>query len=287
MIGNQRRWQFLLLVVIALIMTAANCGQREAVPAESIASTDVAARDSVRAFWQHYREATRLRQTGEFEPAAVAYTRALEQNSSHSDALYYLGNVSYELGEWEMADAAWTRLIAVDANSIRAHAQLGHISLCRPEIPSFDIDAARSAFESANRLIPGETGLVIRLAEIAILTDDFDEATELLIGVLGSDDVNLEALYLRAFIAWREGHTSEGIRELNDALQRLDEAPAAPIPGEGDTKTGSGPALARGARCPLFDSFVDSLSSLGAPVAPASAVRQFEIFQSRISSLHN
>ncbi len=287
MIGKPRQLQFLLLVVAALAVMGVRCGPREAVPAELPATTDVAGRDSVRAFWQYYREATRLRQAGDFEAAADAYGKALEQNSSHNDALYYRGNVSYELGEWETADALWTRLIAVDANSIRAHAQLGHLALCRPGIPFFDINKARSAFESANRLIPGETGLVIRLAEIAILTDDFDEATRLLNDVLGSDRANLEALYLKAFIAWRTGNTAEGIRDLNDALSLLDEAPTAPIPGEGDTKTGSGPALARGARCPLFDSFVDNIRSLGAPVARASAVQHFENFQSRISRLGN
>ncbi len=286
MIGKQRQLR-LLLPVIILAITGVRCGQRETPPAESKPSTDVATRDSVRAFWQYYREATRLRQTGDFEAAADTYSKALEQNSSHNDALYYLGNVSYELGEWETADAAWTRLIEVNPNNIRAHAQLGHLTLCRPEIPLFDIEEARLAFESANRLNPGKIGLVIRLAEIAILTDDIDEATELLDDVLGSDEANRVALYLKAFVAWRTGNAAGGIRDLNDALRLLDEAPEAPIPGEGDTKTGSGPALARGARCPLFDSFVDNLRSLGAPVARAPALQHFENFQSRISRLGN
>ena len=296
----------LFVSVVLLVSVAAGCGQRDSEPAgservvseseqmpvgsdqmvETPAQTTTE-RDSVRVFWENYREATRLRQAGDYESAIRGYEAALEQNPSHGDALYYLGNASLELGLWEKAHETWARLVDVDPGSIRGHAQLGGLYLCRPQISTFNLTEAESAFEQANALNPGETGPVLRLAEIALFTGRNERASVLLADVLGQDESNLEALFFRAYMAWNSSRLGPGLAELNEVLSRMEVEPVGPIAGEGDTDAtgGGGPAYAAGAACPIIDDFVREMRVAGSPVQAEAADSRFAAFKAQISAL--
>ncbi|MGA7304467.1 MAG: tetratricopeptide repeat protein, partial [Rhodothermales bacterium] len=189
----------MLIAVTSIGCRDQDRGHGSAAAEDSLA---VAERRRVHDFWSDFREATQLRLDGDFEAAREAYGRALENNPEHEDALYYLGNVNLELGNWEDARALWQRLVEVNPSSARAFSQLGSLALCRPEIPAFDLAAARSAFESAHRLNPEETGPTLRLGQVALLEKRTAEAADLFDAVTGSNFTSMEAYYLKAYTEW-------------------------------------------------------------------------------------
>jgi tetratricopeptide (TPR) repeat protein len=226
----------------------------------------VAERRRVRDFWRDFREATQLRLDGDFTAAREAYGRALENNPEHEDALYYLGNVNLELGNWEDAKALWGRLTEVNPSSSRAFSQLGSLALCRPDIPAFDLGAARSAFESAHRLNPEETGPTLRLGQVALLENRVAEAADFFDAVTGSHFTSLEAHYLKAFTEWLGGRGDESLQELNRIIAEIESLPQPPVMGEGDTKTGRRLGPSEEAGCPLFEPFIEAIDGAARPL---------------------
>jgi tetratricopeptide (TPR) repeat protein len=229
----------------------------------------VAERGRVQDFWKDFREATQLRLDKDFEAAREAYRRALENNPEHEDALYYLGNVNLELGNWEAARATWQRLVEVNPSSSRGFSQLGSLALCRPEIPAFDLVAARSAFESAHRLNPEETGPALRLGQVALLQKSVAEAADLFDAVTGQNFTNLEAHYLKAYTEWLGGRGDAGLQELNGIIAEIESLPKPPVMGEGDTKTGRILGPSEEAGCPIFEPFIEAMQGAARPLGRA------------------
>ena len=60
-------------------------------------------RQRVLAFWEAIRSATTHRIAGRIAEAAADYQRAVELDPRHEDALYYIGNMRFELGEYARA----------------------------------------------------------------------------------------------------------------------------------------------------------------------------------------
>ncbi len=276
-------WTALLLALH--LVAASGCGSDRGESTQKEPVVDRAEQQRVRRFWNNYRDATRLRKQGAYDSARAAYTKALLDNKMHADALYNLGNVNLELGSWEEAEASWRRLVEVDSTSLRAYAQLGHLFLCRPDIPLFDVDKAREAFAHIHKHNPEEIGPALRLGETALIEGRFDRASEYFDMVLGTDDKNLEAVFLKAYLAWRRGSAREGFALLGDAIRFLTQDSLSQLPGEGDTRTGSAPALARSAGCPLFDPLVDSLSASSGVLSPERANVYFERLDEVLSGL--
>ncbi len=222
------------------------------------ASTPIAAdstnRDRVLRFWELYRQATARRVGGRTREAADDYARALELNPRHEDVLYYLGNMRFELGEYEAAEDAWRRLIAVNPSSARAHSRLGDLYMC-PDLESFfDLDAAEAEFERAHEINREETGPPLRLGQIALLRGDLDAALGHLDAVIGSNYSSVEAHYLKGYIAWKRGDERQAEESLAQAASfaRPKEAAAGAPSGasqEGDTRSGAAPLARSGARC--------------------------------------
>ena len=83
---------------------------RDAGPARDERSTIPAVQKAeIRRFWITYRRATDLKLRGTWAAAASAYREALEIDPAHEDALYYLGNVLFELERYDGAAEAWRR----------------------------------------------------------------------------------------------------------------------------------------------------------------------------------
>ncbi len=251
----------LLLIAgcLAAFVLGSGCATDDA-PADGVtAADDDSERQRVRDFWRAYREATRLRLAGDFEPAYELYKQALDLNDSHEDALYYQGNVAVELGKWTEAEQAWHKLVAANPSSSRGHAQLGQLYMCRPEIPMFNVPKATASFRESLRLNREETGPVLRLAEVFLLSGEVDSAAVYFDAVIASNPGSAEARFMRAFIDWRRGDEQSAMQLIRAAPSPAAEEGEDQFSGEGDTRAGSGPMLAPTAGCSLFEPFGQEL----------------------------
>lgn len=123
----------------------------------------------IRSFWKAYRRATELRGKGEWERAADEYRRALAVDDEHEDALYYLGNVLFELNEYEEAVTTWRRLTEVNPMSTRAYIQLGSVYSCGADGAPLDLEVADKEFRRALAINKEETGPILKLGEVSLL----------------------------------------------------------------------------------------------------------------------
>ncbi len=219
-----------------------------------------AARDSLRHFWEAYREATRHRAAGDVRQAAQSYARALDLNGSHEDALYYIGNMYLELGELGKAEASWERLIRVNPQSARAFSRLGSLHSCLDATTHFDLDRAEEDFQRARQLNPEEIGPRLRLAAVALMRDSLSEGQDYLEAVLGSDADNLTAHYWLGYIAWTRGDSRGALAFMQAAMRRVNSGDnGTPGPSEGDTRSGR-PMLLASARCRTLEAEVENLA---------------------------
>jgi tetratricopeptide (TPR) repeat protein len=269
------------LVVAVLLLLGAACSSddsRVSSPPTPEASPD---RERVAAFWRSYREATRLRLAGDYAGAASRYREALDFNPGHEDALYYLGNVAMELGEWSLAENSWQELVAVNSRSLRGLGQLGHLYLCRPSIEAFDVSRAESAFRESVRLNPEETGARVRLGQTFLAGGRLDSAAAYLDAVITTNPDSEEAIFFRSYIDWVPRRDRSVRPDGRDPREDI------PMPeqqvGEGDTRAGSGPMLAPGAGCPLFE--FDSEQTTGETLGEHQYDPRFELLAERLASI--
>ena len=205
------------------------------------------ARAGVREFWETYRAATGHRAAGRIDAARDAYRRALELNPRHEDALYYLGNMALELGGYDEARSAWERLVQLNPRSARAHSRLGDLYACMDPGAPRDVVRAEAEFRRALQLNREETGPLLHLGEIALLRGDLADAISYLDTVMGSHSRSVEAHFLKGYVAWKRGQPERAAALFRTAVALARERPA----------------VARTARCRIFD--VDS-ASLSAPM---------------------
>ncbi len=239
---------------LVLGLVALGCTS-DAPETDSPEAADHPERRRTTAFWEVYRSATRMRLARDFGGARSGYEEALVHRPEHEDSWYYLGNVAVELGEWEVAEQSWLNLTSINPSSSRGFSQLGHLYLCRPSIPLFDVSRAEAAFRESLRLNREETGPLLRLGEVFLLSGRIDSAAVFFDAVLGSDPGNSEAAVMRSYVEWRRGRREAAAAR----LMAFDGSVNDPLPdqpmGEGDTRSGAGPMLAPGAGCQLFEPF--------------------------------
>jgi tetratricopeptide (TPR) repeat protein len=198
-------------------------------------------RERVQKFWTVYREASAYRIAKDAPRAAATYARALELNPQHEDALYYMGSMRVELGEFAAAADAWRRLLGVNASSARTHSQLGALYMCLDQGAPFQLDTAELHLRRAHEINREENGPLLRLAEVALLRGDRASAQRDLTAVLRNDTGNATAHFYTGYLALRNKDLTRARAELGLAAK----APLAPpLPrgaasGEGDTKAGA------------------------------------------------
>ncbi len=261
---------FSALVVGALAAALLTTSRNAAPPAPEAAPAAGTDRGDVRRFWAVYRRATAHRMAGRYAEAAAAYDSALALNEGHEDARYYLGTTLAETGRFVEAREAWRRMAAQNPRSARAFSQLGRLSLCLPDAPVFDLDAAGETFARAMAINPEETGPPLRLAEIALLRGADAAAERYLDAVLGSHHRSVEALVLKGYLAWKRGRAGEAVAALTRVTEsaRPPEVPGG-VPGEGDTRPGAPPNLSSHVSCPAFQPLLDAAGRL--PTTPDTA----------------
>ena len=229
-------------------------------PIDSLA-VSVGERDRIRQFWGVYRAATEHRIAGRPRDAAHEYRRALALDPEHLDALYYLGNMEFDLGSFAAAETAWKQLIALDPTSARAHAQLGTLYFCVGEGQMLQPEHALAELERAATINREETGPLLSLGEIALVQGDLERAHELLDAVIGSNYTSVEAHFYLGYLAWKSGVVAEAADLLAAAVRYAQpSAPVGEVAGEGDTRAGSAPMVRAPSRCGGMRAHTDELA---------------------------
>jgi tetratricopeptide (TPR) repeat protein len=231
-------------------------------PSEHASNLTEDEKNQIRRFWSVYNEAARLQREGRWQDAARGYRLALEIDPDHLDALYYLGNASFELGQYEEAVGAWRRLTEANPLSGRAYLQLGAIHSCGAPGAPFDLDIAQASFERALEINKEHTGPVLKLGEVHLLKGDDAAARSYFGKVLQTNPASIEANYLQGYLAWRAGNGEAARSGLQAAITAsVKKKPSPSASGEGETR-GKGPMLAAGAgRTSLFAPAVAALAS--------------------------
>jgi tetratricopeptide (TPR) repeat protein len=242
-------------------------GKRKNTALETRQLSDVSAEEKaeILRFWDVYRRATDSRLEGAWEEASTAYAEALAIDTRHEGALYYSGNMFFELEKYDQAEAAWRRLIEVNPLSARAHFQLGAVYSCGAQGAPFDLQIAEREFQRALDINQEETGPILKLGELHILNGQEQQALTYLEMATLSNPKSVEAHYMIGYIKWNAGEESKALESLQRAATyaRAGKPAGAPM-GEGDTKAGSGPLLAEGAsRKSLFAAHWLALKSWG------------------------
>ena len=236
-------------------------------------------RRRVRDFWDTYRRASSARVAGNVEGAAAGYRAALALDADHEDALYYLGNMAMELGQFDEAERAWNHLVDLNPASARGHSQLGRLYMC-PERGPIDVARARASLEAAAAVNAEQTGPLLDLGRLALLAGDTGAARQRFEQVLQSNPGSMPASFFLGYVAWLSGDHTRAEEAFTRALAATAPIRAAPVAGEGETKAGDNPMLARRERCSGFDAHLADLT------APAAAARR-SVTHERYSALRS
>lgn len=224
----------------------------------------LAQQDEIQQFWQIYRQATKQRIAGNLKSAAERYREALALNEQHEDALYYLGNIYLELGQFKQAEQAWKRLVQINPNSARGHTQLGTLYLDVTDEDFFDVNSAEIEFKKALEINKEETGPMLHLGHISLIQGNLPEAGRYFDAVIGSNYRSVEAYFLNGFVAWKNGDTQKALQMLSKAIKYAQpEKPVRGVPGEGATKAGE--SLRQSKPRTLFQMHLDDLAGMDKP----------------------
>ena len=247
----------------------------------SVDSTGISIEDRgrIHRFWEAYRRATEHRIAGRSREAVEEYTRALGLNPEHQDALYYLGNMHFDLGNLAAAEQSWQRLVEIDPTSARAHSQLGALYFCVGEQEMLQPERATAELQRALAINREETGSLLRLGEIALVQGDLEKALDYFDAVVGSNYSSVPAHFYQGYIAWKAGAFDRASELLTAATHHArPAAPAEGVPGEGDTRAGAAPMVSTPARCRAMQARVDDLVAVDGDVARrvGPAYREFD-----------
>jgi len=202
-------------------------------------------RQRILRFWEVYRQATRARVAGRPADAARIYKQALELKPTHEDALYYLGNADFEIGDLAGAEGAWERLTRVNPASTRAYVRLGTLHSCVPEISDaghFDPARAEAEFRHAHAINGEETGPLLQLGMVALLGNRLGDAERDFADVLGSNPRSAPARYLSGYVAWRRGQQRAALEAFREAIHLARTMRSGPlVPPRGPQRSGAEP----------------------------------------------
>ena len=244
------------------------------------------ARAEIREFWEIYRAATGHRMAGRIGAARDAYRWALELNPRHEDALYYLGNMELDLSRYEEARSAWERLVQVNPGSSRAHSRLGDLYACLDPGAPRDLARAEAEFRRALELNREETGTLLRLGELGLLRGHLADARSHFDAVIGSHSRSVEAHFLKGYVAWKRGHPDSASALFRKAVTVARAAQSIQQPvGEGNTKRGLAPALARTSSCRLFEAQIERLSSVDSGSLSTQMNQLYQQLDGRLAQL--
>ena len=276
------------------VLTALTAGQTVTVVEGVAQSRDTSGHAAtsaggIREFWEAYRTATRHRMAGAFDAARDAYRQALEINPRHEDALYYMGGMELELGRYAEARSAWQRLVELNPGSARTHSRLGDLFACPDSGAPRNLAAAETEYRRALELNREETGPLLHLGELALIRGNLAHATSYLDTVIGSHARSIDAHFLEGYVAWKRGQPERAGALFRTTVALARAAAPAPepprLPGEGDTRRGSAPAIVATSRCQLFHISPERLSGVDDTKQPGQMNEMYRRLEARIARL--
>jgi tetratricopeptide (TPR) repeat protein len=196
-------------------------------------------KDSIRSFWDHFRNGTDFRISGKWNEAAMEYSQALRLKPNHEDALFYLGNMHYEMENYTEAERYWQELAALNPLSVKARYQLGNLYFSHDRKDFYDLEKAKEEFMKAHRINKVITGPQMLLARILLIRKDYQSARKYFTAVMGSDPGNMEASFLMGYISWKLGNINKSQEYYMAAITfAADKKPVMGTLSEGDTRPG-------------------------------------------------
>jgi len=237
MIPNSGKRSVMILLLMGIFLSCNDGTQIKGNESDRSHETD--GKESIKKFWDHFRNATRFRTSGKWQKAATEYREALKIQPDHEDALFYLGNMYLEMGDYPHAEENWVRITRLNPLSAKAHYQLGNLYLSYDREEFYDLDRAESEFVTTHRINRIITGPQLLLGHIMLIRGEYEEAARYFKSVLGSNSKNAEALFLLGYVHWKNNQYDEAMTYYSDAMERME--PAKRIKGvlsEGDTQNG-------------------------------------------------
>jgi tetratricopeptide (TPR) repeat protein len=255
------------------------CGHQE----RTAATAPGPERRRILEFWQQFNAATEARVARDCARAVALYEGALRLNPGHQDSLYYLGQCRRDLGEPEAARGAFRRLVELNPVSARGHLALGALLASPDPREELDLVEAERHLRRAHDINAEETGSMVRLGEVLLVTGRHHEARRWFESALRTNPRSLEAALLMAYAAWEEGNPDRAglVRQLQAAAKR--EAPVKGVLGEGDRRGprhGHAPPLANPVGRLLFEEPVLALRSHAENGEPLSQRHVLEALRS-------
>jgi tetratricopeptide (TPR) repeat protein len=193
-------------------------------------------REAVKAFWAKLHAANDARRRLGCAPAVPLYEEALSLDPRHEDALYYLGQCRRELGQPLEARQAFERLVEVNPHSARSHLSLGALLASPEPAEPMDLSGAELHLRQAHEINGEETGPVVRLGEVLLVSGRAAEAREWFEAALRTNPKSLEAALLAGFVAWDQGGEDVARLARRVASAARLEAPVKGVLNEGDRR---------------------------------------------------
>ena len=221
-----------LALALASSLAFAGCRQESG---REAAATDPR-REAVRAFWEKLHAATGARMRRDCAAASALYEEALALDPRHEDALYYLGQCRRELADPVAARTAFERLVDANPASVRGHLALGALLASPDPAEPMDLAAAEAHLRRAHAINGEETGPVLRLGEVLLVSGRAGEAHEWFEAALRTNPKSVEAAFLAGFVAWDSG-SGDIARLARRVLEAATiDAPVKGVLSEGDRR---------------------------------------------------
>ena len=229
-----------LFAALFVVITVTKNKPSDEQPKQEEGSHTAIEKEKIIQFWETYRKATDYRMNKEWSLAAESYHLALDLNSRHEDAIYYLGNMYLELSRFKEAEEWWLKLVEVNPRNSRGYSQLGDLYLSSDEL--FDIDKAESASREALKINKEETGPLLSLGEVMLVRGKLEEAASYFSAVTVSNFKSIEAYFFGGYVAWKKGDAAKANDLFAQAVKYSKPQDNKPgkVEGEGDTKPGKG-----------------------------------------------
>lgn len=282
MIGKTHIITFSVIAVMYLVVGIWKYIPRNSETDNEITVQQATEREEILQFWETYNTATSFRARRDYEQAVIYYTRSLEINGSHEDALYYLASMHLFLKNFEETEEQLLKLEQLQPNAPRTHLQLGTLYFCMDTDNNYyNLQESKKRFETAWNLNREETGTPLMLSKIYILQSEYDNAEPLLNIVTNANKMSYQALFLDGYLNWIKGLEKQARDKLINAMNLYQSLTYAEVHGEGATEAGARAMLSEDRYCDTFESVIEYMLS-GQNSAPALSA--FETFGVQLSS---
>lgn len=164
--------------------------------------------------WELLGEAC-LSMPGKKREALDAFTKAATINPASGDALYKIGKVSTETGDYERGYVALKKMLTLYPEHVMGLAALGDVSVYRGQYAE-----AEKSYKRALLLQPDALGLLKSLGNLAMVKGEFVEARGYFSKFDSIGGADPEVAFRLACIASLLGRKIESIDWLEKALQR-------------------------------------------------------------------